>query len=375
MQRLRYGMAGGGRDAFIGGVHRMAARLDDEMTLVAGALSSDPDKAKASGSDLGLADERNYGSWREMLDAEAARPEDDRIDFVSIVTPNVSHYEIAAASLEAGFHVVLDKPMVNTTDEAAALREMVERTGRVLAVTYNYTGYPMVKHARAVVASGAIGAVRKVIVEYNQGWLASKLEATGQKQADWRTDPARAGVGGAIGDIGSHAENLAAYVTGLEIESISADLTTFVDGRQLDDDANLLLRFNNGAKGLLTASQICVGNRNDLRVRVWGETGGLEWRQEDPNRLMLRGADGSETWRHRADETLDVGATWGTRLPQGHPEAFIEAFANVYRAAGAAMRGETCDGDFPDVHAGERGVRFIHAAVRSSRSTEKWTTV
>jgi predicted dehydrogenase len=281
-------MVGGGRDAFIGAVHRNAAALDGEIDFVAGALSSTPEKARASGRDLGLRDDRNYGSWEEMLERELARPEEERIDFVSIVTPNHVHFPVAKAFAEAGFHVVCDKPLVHTVEQARELMAIVERTGVVFAVTYNYTGYPMVKQARHMIREGRLGELRKVIVEYNQGWLATRLEETGLKQAGWRTDPARSGVAGAIGDIGSHAENLVATVTGLEIDTLCADLTTFVPGRRLDDDGNLLIRYTSGARGVLIASQIEVGEENDLRLRVYGSEGSLSWRQEDPNELIFR---------------------------------------------------------------------------------------
>ena len=378
VRRLRAGMVGGGRDAFIGAVHRMAMALDSEIDFVAGALSSSPDKAVASGRDLGLADERNYSTWRAMLEGEKNLPEGERIDFVSIVTPNDTHFPIARAFAEAGFNVVLDKPMVHTVEQAKELAEVVAGAGVVFCVTYNYSGYPMVKQAREMISAGELGDIRKVIVEYNQGWLAEKLEETGMKQAAWRTDPARSGVGGAIGDIGSHAEQLVSYVTGLELESICADLTAFVPGRRLDDDANVLLRFKNGARGILTASQICVGGENDLRLRVYGSKGGLRWHQEDPNSLSVWSLDGPERVFRRGNGYLGEAAQGAARLPAGHPEAFIEAFANVYRQAAAAIRsresGASSDGfDHPTVVDGARGVHFIRTVVQSSRSEQKWT--
>lgn len=381
-QTLRMGMVGGGRDAFIGAVHRMAARLDADrdggVAFVAGALASTPEKSRASGRDLGLPDDRNYASWQQMLEAESKR--DDRIDFVSIVTPNDTHFPIAHAFVQAGFNVVLDKPMVHTTDQAQRLRQAVLHHNVVFAVTYNYSGYPMVKHARDLVRSGDLGDVRKVIVEYNQGWLATRLEESGQKQADWRTDPARSGLGGCIGDIGSHAEQLVSYVTGLEIESLCADLTTFVPGRRLDDDANLLLRFKGGAKGLLFASQVCVGCENDLRIRVFGTKGSLEWRQEEPNFLLVRRLGSPEQVYRRGNDYASSAAKACTRLPSGHPEAFIEAFANVYRNACDAMRAHAGAAggpkfDYPDVTDGARGVRFIEQAVRSAREGGAWVSL
>ena len=365
---IRMGMVGGGQDAFIGAVHRMATRLDESMRLVAGALSSTPEKAIASGLALGLDESRCYGSWQDMLVAEAALPEGERIEAVVIVTPNHVHFNVAMAALEAGFHVVCDKPLVLTVDEAEKLVAAQQASGKVFAVTYNYTGYPMVKQARELVQSGSLGEIRKVMVEYLQGWLATPLEQSGQKQADWRTDPARAGAG-AMGDIGSHAENLVSYVTGLRVGSINAEAVTHVDGRKIDDDTTVLLRFCNGASGILTASQICPGCRNGLRLRVWGETGGLEWRQETPNELLETSLDGADSIHRTGDANLGASAADATRLPGGHPEAFIEAFANVYRSAAAAIRAGRDDGaffDYPNVSDGARGVRFINAVIGGS---------
>lgn len=387
---LKMGMVGGGKDAFIGAVHRTAACLDGGVRCIAGALSSTPERSLESGRALGLADDRNYPTWHAMLEGELKRPKEDRIDFVSIVTPNHLHFEVAESFVAAGFHVVCDKPLVHTSAQAEALVQAVKVAGTVFCVTYNYSGYPMVKQAREMVHAGAIGEIRKVIVEYNQGWLASRLEQSGQKQADWRTDPARSGAGGAIGDIGSHAEQLVSYTTGLEIESICADLTTFVPGRALDDDASVLLRFaprgNSPAtaappKGLLTASQIQIGHENDLRLRIHGATGSLEWRQEEPNQLVHRPEGQPERVLRRGNAYLGQAAVRNSRLPSGHPEAFLEAFANVYNAACAAIRagaGGVAAGalfDFPDVTDGARGVRFIEAAVESSKSQTKWTAL
>lgn len=372
---LRMGMVGGGRDAFIGEIHRAAARLDGQIDFVAGALSSSPEKSVESGRDLRLEDDRCYPTWEAMLEGELARPEGDRIDFISIVTPNHVHYPVARAFVDAGIHVVCDKPMTLSVEEAEDLASLVKQRSVVFCVTYNYSGYPMVRQARHLVRGGAIGDVRKVIVEYNQGWLATELESTGQKQADWRTDPARAGAGGAIGDIGSHAEQLISNVTGLHIDSLCADLSSFIEGRRLDDDANVLLRFEGGARGILTASQVCIGSLNDLRLRVWGTTGGLTWHQEEPNSLYLTSLDGPDTVHHRGGEGLCEEAVNGTRLPAGHPEAFIEAFANVYLGAARAMREGRDDGAaycYPDVQEGLRGMRFIDAVVRSSQADCAW---
>ncbi|MFG0314879.1 MAG: Gfo/Idh/MocA family protein [Phycisphaerales bacterium] len=372
---LRYGMVGGGQGAFIGGVHRMAARLDGGIELVAGALSSTPEKAVASGRELGLDDDRIYGSWEEMLERESALPADRRIDFVSIVTPNHVHFPVAKAFVEAGFHVVCDKPLVHTSEQAEELARLVEAHKVVFAVTYNYTGYPLIKQAREMVRSGQLGAIRKVTVEYHQGWLATKLEDSGLKQAGWRTDPKRAGAGGALGDIGSHAENLVSYVTGLEMASICADLTAFVEGRPIDDDTTMLVRYKGGAKGTLSASQVCVGAENALTLRVWGEKGGLAWRQEEPNEMTVYSLDGPEKVYRRGNAY--IAPQIESRIPPGHPEAFIEAFATVYKNAAAAMRAgagglDAGEFDYPTVVDGARGVRFIEWAVASSGGDGKW---
>jgi predicted dehydrogenase len=369
---LRLAMVGGGKDAFIGGVHRMAAHLDGNFQLVAGALSSSPEKARASGRELGLAEDRNYRSWEEMLEREQALPEGERVDAVSIVTPNHVHFPVARAFVEAGFNVICDKPLTTTAEEADGLVRAVGRAGTVFGVTYNYTGYPMVKQARALVREGRLGELRKVIVEYNQGWLATKLEEQGAKQAEWRTDPARSGAGGAIGDIGSHAENLVATVTGLEIEEICAELTAFVPGRRLDDDANLLIRYRGGARGVLIASQIEAGEENDLRLRVYGSEGSLSWSQENPNYLLFRTLDGpAQVFTRNGGAYLSAASVAHSRLPSGHPEAFIEAFANIYGNVAAAIRGQSAD--YPTVEDGARGVHFIEATVESGRSDRKWT--
>ena len=380
MAKLKYGMVGGGKDAFIGAVHRKAAALDGELEFLAGALSSNSKKAKASGKDLGLAPERNYGSWEEMLEKELARPEAERIDFVSIVTPNHMHYPVAKAFVDNGFNVVCDKPLVHSSKEAKSLCKAVDNQGVVFAVTYNYTGYPMVRQARDMIAKGQLGEIRKVIVEYNQGWLATKLEGSGQKQADWRTDPKRSGIAGAMGDIGSHAENLAATITGLELDSICADLTSFVPGRKLDDDGNLLLRYKSGAKGILIASQIEIGGENDLRIRVFGTKGSLTWHQENPNYLLFDLLDKPRQILARGNDYLGAAAQKASRIPPGHPEAFIEAFANVYLGAAEAMRAKKAgkklkklEGDYPTVYDGARGVHFIEKTVQSAKSSKKWT--
>lgn len=367
---LRLGMVGGGKDAFIGAVHRMAAALDGEYVLLAGALSSSPAKSVESGVAMGLAKDRSYPTWREMIRGEMARAAGDRIEVVSIVTPNSSHFEIAMGCVEAGLHVVCDKPLVVDSEQAEKLVAAVKKAGVVFGVTYNYTGYPLVRQAAAMVKRGELGEIRKVFVEYHQGWLATSLEKEGQKQAAWRHDPKLAGAGGAIGDIGTHAENLVATVTGLEIESLCADLTSFGPGRKLDDDASVLLRFRGGAKGVLTASQVCVGEQNNLTLRVHGTKGSLSWRQEEPNAMTWHKLDGTTQVLSRAGAGLDERAAKATRLPPGHPEAFIEAFANVYRGVASAVRGE--NGEFPSVEAGARGVRFVERVVESRGSWVKF---
>lgn len=381
-RKLLMGMVGGGRDAFIGGVHRRAAIMDGTVELAAGCFSSTPEKSYASGRDLYVPKSRVYGTYQEMAEQEAKLPEGERIDFVSIVTPNHMHFPVAKTFLEAGFNVVCDKPMTLSSEQAAELVAIVEETGAVFALTHNYTGYPMVKHARHMVASGQLGEIQKIIVEYPQGWLLSKIEDEGQKQAAWRTDPARAGIGGCLGDIGSHCENLAAYITGLELDKVCADLTTFVPGRMLDDDVNVLLHYKNGARGILWATQIGPGEENNLRIRVYGTEGALEWHQEHPNYLYFRPASGPEQVYKRGNDYLCEAAQRGTRLPSGHPEAFIEAFANIYMNATDTMRAKilgreatALELDFPTVYDGAKGVLFIEKVVENAQSGEKWTSM
>ncbi|SHK92059.1 Gfo/Idh/MocA family protein [Rhodothermus profundi] len=372
-RKLRYGMVGGGPGAFIGAVHRKAAALDGEIELVAGAFSSDPDKSRHMGALLHLDPRRVYRSYEEMAEKEAALPPEERIDFVSIVTPNHLHYPIAKTFIEAGFHVVCDKPMTTTLEDAEDLCRLVARHNVLFALTHNYSGYPMVKQARALVQEGLLGDIRKIVVEYPQGWLATPLEQTGQKQAAWRTDPRRAGAG-ALGDIGSHAEHLARYITGLELDRLCADITTFVSGRQVEDDANLLVHYQNGARGILYASQVSVGEENNLRIRIYGTRASLEWHQEEPNYLYVRYPDRPEEVYKRGNEYLAPAARRASRLPAGHPEAFIEAFANIYlnfaRTLKARLAGEKPDPldlDFPTVQDGARGVHFILTALESGR--------
>ena len=372
------GMVGGGRDAFIGGVHRMAAALDGQIELVCGAFSGDPDKSRASGADLYLPAGRVYGTYPEMLEREAALPAGERMDFVSIVTPNNVHFPVAKAALQAGFHVMCDKPMTFDLDQALALRKLVDATGLQFGLTHNYTGYPMVKEARQLVRGGSFGRVRKVVVEYPQGWLSSLQEAAGQKQAAWRTDPAQAGVSSCIGDIGTHAENLMEYVTGLSITELCADLTTFVTGRRLEDDGNVLVRLQHGARGVLYASQISAGEENALAIRVYGEEGGLQWRQQEPNTLAVTWADRHREVRRTGVGDLSTAAQRHTRLPAGHPEGFIEAFANLYRNYALTLQARLQGAeppealDFPTVDDGVRGMAFISACVASARSDRKW---
>jgi predicted dehydrogenase len=376
-RRVRLGMVGGGEGAFIGGVHRIAARLDDHYDLVAGALSSEAARAQRSGAALGLDPARSYGSFQDMAAAEAKRP--DGIEAVAIVTPNHMHAPVAKAFLQAGIHVICDKPLTATLEEAKALAELARKSDRVFAVTYNYTGYPMVRQSRAMVAEGTLGTIRVVQVEYPQDWLTERIETTGHKQAEWRTDPKRTGAGGSIGDIGTHAFHLASFVSGLELDSVLADLTTFVPGRLVDDNANVLLRFKGGAKGMLWASQVAPGNENALRLRVYGTKGGLTWSQENPN--YLRYAPFGEAPRELSRGGAGAGpaAARVTRVPPGHPEGYLEGFANIYSEAAAAIRAAAekkpvpPEVVFPTVEDGLKGVSFVDAVVRSSRDGGVWT--
>jgi predicted dehydrogenase len=370
-RKLRYAMVGGGQGAFIGAVHRKAMALDGQFEFVSGALSSTPERARASGRELGLADERSHGSWQELLADELKRDADERIDLVAIVTPNHLHFPVALAFAQAGIHVVCDKPLVHTSAQGQELAAAVAKSGIVFGVTYNYTGYPLVRQAREMVRAGELGEIRKVVVEYHQGWLSAPEEKTGNKQAAWRADPAQGGLGGSIGDIGTHAENLVSTVTGLKIDSLCADLASLVPGRVLDDDASVLMRFSNGARGVLTASQVMTGVENGLRLRVAGTRGTLEWRQEDPNQLLFSPADAPPRIYTRGAAWLHPAARAASRIPPGHPEGFIEAFANVYLGVAAAVRGEA-DADHPGLQDGLRGVRFVEAVVASSRADSGW---
>ncbi|MBI5801417.1 MAG: Gfo/Idh/MocA family oxidoreductase [Verrucomicrobia bacterium] len=381
-RKIRYGMVGGGRGAFIGAVHRIAAAMDQQVDLVCGAFSSDPERSKASGGDLFLPANRCYGTFKEMIFAEKALPASERMDFIAIVTPNHMHFPPAKMALENGFHVLSDKPATFDLAEAKALAALVKKTGLLYGLTHNYTGYPLVKQARDMIATGKLGKIRKVVVEYPQGWLATRIEASGQKQAGWRTDPKRSGAGGCVGDIGTHAENLAEYITGLQISELAADATSFVKGRKLDDDVNVLLRFKGGAKGLLHSSQISVGEENNLNIRVYGELGGLEWHQKEPNTLLVKWADQPMQVYRTANGYLCDAAKAAGRTPPAHPEGYLEAFANIYknfanairaREAGQKLTKDAIANDYPKIEDGVRGMAFIKAVVESSAKNAKWT--
>jgi len=379
-RKLRMGMIGGGTGSFIGDVHRRAAAIDGMIDLVCGAFSSNEEKSKASGEALYLPEDRCYGSFEEMILKEKELPEGVRMDFVSIVTPNHMHFPPAKFALEHGFHVVCDKPMTLTLEEALALETIVEKSGKLFALTHNYTGHPMVKQARAMVAKGDLGTIRKIQVQYLQGWLSTAVEQTGQKQASWRVDPKRSGIGGALGDIGTHAENLAEYITGLKIEELAADLGKFGEGRVLDDDGNLLLRMENGAKGTMSISQIALGEENNLAIKVYGEKGSLEWHQENPNELITHWLEApvkifTPNGNNLYEEALNV-----SRIPAGHPEGYLEAFATIYKNFAthlmAVLNGETIENpDYPTVKDGIRGMQFIYAAVESDSQNAAWTKI
>lgn len=381
-RKIKMGMVGGGRGAFIGAVHKIAAQMDGKIELVCGALSSDPQKAKASGRDWLLPEERSYGSYREMFAAEAKLPLGERMDFAAIVTPNHVHFPVAMAALNAGFHVVCDKPMTMNLAEARQLEQKVKDRQVLFCLTHNYTGYPLVKEARALARGGKLGMIRRVVVEYPQGWLATRLEKTGQKQADWRTDPRRAGASCCMGDIGTHCENLAEYITGLKIKELCADLTTFVKGRALEDDGSVLLRFDNGGRGILWATQIGIGRENGLNIRVFGEQGALEWHQQEPNSLIIDWPDQPREIRRTATAFVGQAAAANTRIPAGHPEGFLEAFANIYnnfaRALSQVLDGKKIketDCDYPNVHDGARGMAFLQAVVKSAAAKAKWISL
>jgi predicted dehydrogenase len=373
-------MVGGGRGAFIGAVHRIAANMDGQIELVCGAFSSDPEKSKASGSDFFLPADRCYGTFEEMIQKEKALPAEQRMDFISIVTPNHMHFPPAKMALENGFHVLSDKPATLDLQQAKDLSEIVKKSGLLYGLTHNYTGYPLVKEARDLIRAGKLGKIRKVVAEYPQGWLATKIEDSGQKQAAWRTDPKRSGAAGCVGDIGTHAENLAEYITGLKISELAADITAFVEGRLLDDDANVLLRFENGAKGVLHCSQISVGEENNLNIRVYGEKGGMEWHQKEPNTLLLKWLDKPMEVYRTANGYLGSNAAAATRTPPAHPEGYLEGFANIYknfanhiRARIAGAEADSVALDYPKIEDGMRGMAFIEAVVNSSKNNAAWT--
>jgi len=378
-RKIRMGMVGGGKDAFIGEVHRMAARLDGYIDLVCGTFSSNPRKSKASGKALFLPESRVYRSYYEMFQQEAALPKGERMDFVSIVTPNHLHFEPAKLALQSGFHVVCDKPVTFNLEEAKELKKIINQKKMLFALMHNYTGYPMVKEAKAIVATGKLGKIRRCIIEYSQGWLATRLEASGQKQADWRTDPGKSGKAGAMGDIGTHAENLLTYITGLKITHLCADLNTFVKGRKLDDDGAILLKLQEGAKAILLATQIATGEENNLRIRIYGEKGGLDWSQQNSNTLVYRTLKKPlqvlRTGVGKQAKTTQAAI----RIPAGHPEGFLEAFANIYKnfalTLSKHLEGKKTSAlhlDFPTIDDGIRGMHFIDKVVESAASDEKW---
>ena len=383
-RKLRMGMIGGGPGAFIGGVHRIAALMDGEIELVCGAFSSDPQKSKQTGETLHLPASRVYGSYQEMFQAESLLPEGERMDFVSIVTPNRVHFEPAKLALENGFHVVMDKPLAFDLEEGKKIQELVKKSQLLFCLTHTYTGYPMVKEARQLVLSGKLGKVRKVYVEYPQGWLSSFLEGADAetnsfKQAAWRTDPSQSGMAGGMGDIGTHAFNLAEYVSGLKVTKICADINIVVPGRKLDDDGNVLLKFENGASGSLFATQIAAGEENNIKIRVYGEKGGLVWQQEDANTLQVKWLDRPAEIYRAGNPYLGSYARHNTRTPAGHPEGYLEAFANLYRNFGLCLRARLANEqpqpewlDFPGASEGVRGMYFIEKVIESGKSDQKW---
>ncbi|HQQ96401.1 MAG TPA: Gfo/Idh/MocA family oxidoreductase [Cyclobacteriaceae bacterium] len=381
-RKLRMGMVGGGIGSFIGPIHRKAAGIDGEIELVCGAFSIKPEESQATGEALYLDPGRVYNTFPEMMEKERKMPADKRMDFVSVVTPNHVHFAPTKMALENGFHVVVEKPIAFSLKEANVLKKLVEKSGLVLALTHTYTGYPMVKEARHMVKAGKLGAIRKVYVEYPQGWLSTSLEKTGNMQASWRTDPKQSGLGGAIGDIGTHAANLAEYITGHKITQVCTMLNTVVPGRRLDDDTSMLVRFDNGASGVLIATQVAAGEENNLNIRVYGEKGGIEWRQEEPNTIVAK-------WLDRPREIIRAGWSYLSddakafiRTPSGHPEGYLEAFANIYRAFTRAVRDHQqgkkivpAKYDFPDVNDGVHGMAFVETVVKSSGSAKKWITL
>lgn len=384
-KKMKMGMLGGGPGAFIGDVHRKAVRIDGNIDIVAGAFDIDPEKSKQTGTELQLDPTRVYDDYKQMIEGELSLREEERIDFVSITTPNNWHFPMARDFLKAGFHVMCEKPMTISVEEALELESLVKETGKVFGLMHTYTGYPMAKLGKDLIKKGELGDIRKVVVQYPQGWLSTPLEKTGQMQATWRTDPKQTGAGGSIGDIGIHAANLAEYFTGLRITELCADITSFIEGRPVDDDANCLLRFDSGAKGVLFCSQVSIGEENNLAIWIYGTKKSLEWHQEEPNFLNVRDADNPmQVWK-RGNEyvsKISEAAARGTRLPSGHPEAMLEAIANIYNNFGDTIRtihsNETPDElilDFPNVDDGVRGMKFIDAVIKNNSNNEKWTSI
>ena len=378
--KLKMGMIGGGKDAFIGAVHRIAANIDGQIELVCGALSINPEVGRESGRELFLSDDRIYANYQEMITKESERPQSERLDFITIVTPNFAHFAPAMMALDYGFNVIIEKPIALSSSEALQLKEKVKETGLTLCLTHTYSGYPMVKQAREMVQKGEIGNIRKVIVQYPQGWLSTLTEKEGNSGAAWRTDPAKSGKSGSMGDIGTHAAHLAEYITGLEITEVCADLNIVVQGRGLDDDGNVLLKFNNGANGVLIATQIAAGEENALEIKIYGENGGLEWHQMEPNSLILKRQNEPIQIYRTGEKYLSAAATYNTRVPAGHPEGYLEAFANIYKNFASTLNAKKNNEepselmlDFPTVENGVRGMAFIDVVVKSANSDTKWT--
>jgi len=377
--KLKLGMIGGGQGAFIGAVHRIASRIDDEYELVCGAFSSDAEKSKASGLLLGLPANRSYTSYQELIEKEKQLPENERVQVISIVTPNHLHFGPAKLALENGFNVILDKPMTFSLAEAKELKKVVESSGKLFCLTHTYTGYPMVKQAKQMVENGDLGEIRKIYVEYPQGWLSTFLEGSDQKQAAWRTDPSKSGIAGAMGDIGTHAFNLAEYISGLQVTKLCADINVVVEGRKLDDDGAAFLKFDNGASGVLMATQIAAGDENNIKIRVYGEKGGLEWQQDDANTLLVKWADKPAEIYRTGGGYVSSFASHNTRTPAGHPEGYLEAFANLYRNFALCVKAKL-DGkqaepewlDYPGIEDGVRGMAFVENVIASGKSDKKW---
>ena len=379
MRKLKMGMIGGGKNAFIGAIHRIAANIDGLIELHCGAFSSNPETSKESGKELFLAEAKCYASYQEMIVAESTLPDDQRMDFVTIVTPNFAHFAPAMMALDYGFHVLIDKPMTLSLDEAKQLQQKVKETRLILCLTHTYSGYPMVKQARKMIADNELGKIRKIMVEYTQGWLSTLFENEGNKQALWRTDPLKSGISGCMGDIGTHAAQLAEYISGLKITKLCADINIVVEGRQLDDDGNVLLKFDNGANGILVATQIATGEENGLKIKIYGEKGGLEWHQMEPNTLLIKWPDAPIQVYRAGNGYLSNIATFNSRTPSGHPEGYLEAFANLYKnfalTLSSKLEGKEPTAamlDFPSADDGVRGMAFIENVIASGKSDQKW---